>query len=133
MASPETTLPSKGIILPVRTMIWVPRPTSFTLRRTLLALGQAPDLVHVQGHGSRQIGHGLFMGPVLQKLAQMEHEHDTACRIKVAPDQRYGDGGGIQHGHGQLPAEQGFQPGGHIGNGPPHRQHRPDGQGQEQQ
>jgi len=72
------------------------------------------------------------MGPVLQQLAQMEHEHDAACRIKVAPDQRHGDGGGIQHGHGQLSVEQGFQPGGHIGNGPPRRQHRPDGQGQEQ-
>ena len=46
-----------------------------------------PRAVDVQRHGPRQIGDRLFVRPVLQQLAEAEHEHHGACRIEVAADQ----------------------------------------------
>ena len=67
-----------------------------------------PDLVHIKRHGARKIFHGLLVRPFLQDLADAQHEHDGARRIKVAANQRNRDRRSIQHCDGKLPVRKGF-------------------------
>ena len=46
-----------------------------------------PRAVDVQRHGPRQIGDRLLVGPVLQNLAKVQHEHHGARRVEIAADQ----------------------------------------------
>lgn len=68
------------------------------------------------------------MCPLLQNLAQPEHEHDRPGGIEIPPDHGNGHGCGIQHGNAELAVEQGGQAlfdvfqGFHRGNGRHHRQ-----------
>ena len=50
------------------------------------------------------------MGPLLQNFPQPQHEHDRTGGGEISPHHRHGDGGGIQHGNGQLPVPQGQKP-----------------------
>ena len=43
-----------------------------------------PDLVHVQRHAARKVGHGLLVRPLVQRLPDAKQEHDGARRGKVA-------------------------------------------------
>ena len=49
-----------------------------------------------------RVGHGLFVGPLLQNLAQMQHEHHRAGGGEIASHHGHRDGGGIQHGDGPV-------------------------------
>ena len=91
----------------------------------ILTVGAQPCLVHIQRHRARQIGHGFLVGPILQQFAQPQHKHDRARRCKVAPQQRYRNGGGIQHRHRQLAVQQRTQPGFDIAYRAENRDHRP--------
>ena len=71
--------------------------------KQLRIAGLAPDLVHVQRHGSGEIGDGLLVRPLLQNFAQPQHEHDGACRGEVAAHHRDRDCRRIEHGDRQLP------------------------------
>ena len=59
-----------------------------------------------QAHGGGKVGHGLFVGPLLQNFAQMQHEHHRAGGGKIAPCHGHRDGGGVQHGDGQPALQQ---------------------------
>ena len=61
-----------------------------------------PHGFHLQGHGPGQISYGFFVRPLLQNLAQPEHEHDRPGGIEVPPDHGNGHGCGIQHGNAEL-------------------------------
>ena len=91
-----------------------------------------PYLVHIQGHGPGQIGHRLLVGPLLQNFAQPQHEHDGAGGGEVAPNHRDGDGGGVQHRHGELAVPQGRQPLPDVLHGAVQGHGRGDGGGEEQ-
>ena len=75
-------------------------------RQHLGAVYLLPDAVHPQAHGGGKVGHGLFVGPLLQNFAQMQHEHHRAGGGKVSPCHGHRDGGGIQHGDGQFAVPQ---------------------------
>ena len=65
-----------------------------------------PDVVNVERHRAREVRDGLFMRPVLEDFAEAEHEHHGACRREVAAHHRHGDGGGVEHGDGELAVQQ---------------------------
>ena len=76
------------------------------LRQHLDAVYLLPDAVHPQAHGGGEVGHGLFVGPLLQNFAQMQHEHNGAGGGKIAPCHGHRNSGGIQHGDGQFAVPQ---------------------------
>ena len=110
----------------------VPRLHIGDLRQHLGAVCLQPDAVHPQAHGGGKIGHGLFVGPLLQNFAQMQHEHDRACGGKIAPCHGHRDGGGIQHGDGQFAVPQCRKPLPDVLYGAEQCQRRGDGRRQEQ-
>ncbi len=69
-----------------------------------------PYLVHIQDMAPARSATDFLWGPLLQKFAQPQHEHDGAGGGEVAPNHRDGDGGGVQHRHGELAVPQGRQP-----------------------
>ena len=94
--------------------------------------GLFPDLVDIQRHRAREIGHGLLVRPLLQNLAEPQHEHHGACGGKVAAHHRDGDGCRVEHGDGELPVPEGFQPFPDIFHGAEQRDRRRDRNRQEQ-
>ena len=58
----------------------------------LSAFGFHPDPVDIQGHAPGQVFHGLFVGPLLQKLAQPQQEHHGTGRVEVPPYHGQADG-----------------------------------------
>lgn len=49
-----------------------------------------------------RIGNRLFVRPLLENLAEAQHEHDGACRIEIAAHKRNGDSRGIKHSNGEM-------------------------------
>ena len=91
-----------------------------------------PYMIHVQAHGSGQIGHGFLVSPLLQYLAQPQHEHDRPGGGEVTPCDGHRHGGSIQHCHGQLAVPQRFQSLLDVLHRAENRQRRGDGHRQEQ-
>ena len=65
-----------------------------------------PDLIDIEGHGAREVGNRLFVRPLLEDLAEAQHEHDGACRIEIAAHKRNGDSSGIKHSNGEMTVQQ---------------------------
>ena len=110
----------------------VPRLHVGDLRQHLGAVYLLPDTVHSQTHGRGKVGNGLFVRPFLQNFAQMQHEHHRACGGKIAPCHGYRDGGGVQHGDGEISIPQGREPLPDVLYGAEQCQCRGDGRRQEQ-
>ena len=72
----------------------------------LSAFGFHPDPVDIQGHAPGQVFHGLFVGPLLQKLAQPQQEHHGTGRVEVPPYHGQADGDSIQQLHMELSPQQ---------------------------
>ena len=87
MASPPVTRPSSGIMLRYGRRRSRRVDVLHGDKQLLPVRAAHPRAVDVQRHGPRQIGDGLFVRPVLQQLAEAEHEHHGACRIEIAADQ----------------------------------------------
>ena len=94
--------------------------------------GLQPDLVDVQGHRAREIGDGLLVRPLLEDLAQPQHEHDGARGIEIAAEHRDRHGRGVEHGDGELAVPEGLEPLLDVLDRAEQRDGRRDGIGQEQ-
>ena len=69
-----------------------------------------PDLIDIQCHRAREIGDGLLVRPLLEDLAEAQHEHDRARRIEIASHHRNGHRSRVQNGDRELSAEQRLEP-----------------------
>ena len=56
-----------------------------------------------------QVRHGLLVGPLIQDIADAQQEHDGARGLEVAPQHGDADGGGVEHGHLNLPVQQAIE------------------------
>ena len=75
----------------------------------LAALGAEPHFVDLEGHGPCQVIHRLAVRPFFQHFAYGEQEHDRGGRREVAPRHGRGNGGGIQNGDVQFPAQKAIE------------------------
>ena len=65
-----------------------------------------PDLIDIERHGAREVGNRLFVRPLLEDLAEAQHEHDGACRIEIAAHKRNSDSSGVKHSNGEMTVQQ---------------------------
>ena len=107
-------------------------PDIFHWHQHIRLAGTHPDLIDVQGHGVRQVGHGLLVRPLLQNLAQAEHEHHRARGVEVAAQHGDRHRRGIQHRDRELPMAKRPEPLADIMDGPEHGDGRRHRRGQEQ-
>ena len=61
-----------------------------------------PDLIDIQCHRAREIGDGLLVRPLLENLAEAQHEHDGACGVEIAAHHRDSHSCRIKHGDGKF-------------------------------
>ncbi len=109
VASPATTLPSSGIILPVRTTTRSPCCTSVTGTSTSVPLTCSQTLSTLRLMAPARSATDFLCVHSSRISPNPQHEHDGAGGGEVAAQQGDRDGGGIQHGHGQLAVPQGLR------------------------
>jgi hypothetical protein len=83
-----------------------------------------PDLIHIQGHGLREISNGLLMRPLIKSVADAQQEHDGACRLEVLAQHRDRNCRCIQHRYLDLLVHQTRQSGLDIRHGARDRNQR---------
>ena len=59
----------------------------FRVNQHLLTIGFQPDLPDVEGHAPGQVVHGLFVGPLLQDLADAQQEHHRSGSLGIPAQQ----------------------------------------------
>ena len=83
----------------------------------LLVLCLHPYFIYVQAHAACQIVDRFFVGPLFQKSAGIQKEHDRICRRIVPSQNRHRDRRGIQYRHFHASLSETLQTGTYI----PHR------------